>query len=45
MQTSDFGSAEILFESDGKSPVKIIFKDTIEGKGVWLNSFVLSQSF
>ncbi|MGB5668758.1 MAG: glycoside hydrolase family 2 TIM barrel-domain containing protein [Maribacter sp.] len=44
MQNLDFGSAEILFESDGKNPIKILFKDP-NGKAVWLNSFILSEWF
>lgn len=44
MQTEPFGSAEILFESDGINPVTITFND-IGNKGVWLNSFVLSEWF
>jgi beta-galactosidase len=42
MQNQAFGSAEILFESDGKNPVKITFKNA-EEKAVWLNSFILSE--
>ncbi|MEM7380419.1 MAG: DUF4982 domain-containing protein, partial [Bacteroidota bacterium] len=44
MQTATFGAAELIFESDGKNPVKLIFKDT-DKKAVWLNSFVLSEWF
>ena len=44
MQTEPFGTAEILFKSDGVNPVTIQFIDK-EQKAVWLNSFVLSEWF
>lgn len=45
MHTEPFGSAELILESDGENPVKVIFKDTNGEKGVWLNAFTLSQWF
>lgn len=42
MQTQEFGSSIIYFESDGVNPVRIVYKGAQE-KAVWLNSFVLSE--
>ena len=36
------GTSEILFESDG-NPVKLVFKDSKEEKGIWLNGFELME--
>jgi beta-galactosidase len=41
LQFSKPGTAEISFESDGKSAVRLIFKDPVKSKGIWLNGFEL----
>ncbi|WP_289062316.1 sugar-binding domain-containing protein [uncultured Zobellia sp.] len=42
MQTTPFHPTDIHFESDGKNKVRFVFKG-LDGKAVWLNSFVLSE--
>ena len=37
------GTMEIVFESNGVDPVKLIFKDAQGSNGVWLNGFELMQ--
>ena len=37
------GTMEIVFESNGTDPVKLIFKDADGSNGVWLNGFELMQ--
>lgn len=41
-QNPNPGTAEMVFETDG-GPVKFVFKDANENKGVWLNAFELMQ--
>ncbi|MBK1875308.1 glycoside hydrolase family 2 protein [Pelagicoccus mobilis] len=42
MQFSPVATAEIVFESDGKSPVVINFNGS-QNKGIWLNAFEISE--
>jgi beta-galactosidase len=42
MHEEPFGSAVILFSSDGEYPVRITFSDAQKEKGIWLNAFTLS---
>jgi len=42
MQFEEASTHSLIFQSDGKSPVKIHFKGETD-KGIWLNGFELSQ--
>ncbi|MEM1085191.1 MAG: glycoside hydrolase family 2 TIM barrel-domain containing protein [Verrucomicrobiota bacterium] len=42
-QTKPVATSLVTFDSNGKDPVRVVFKDAEGARGVWLNAFELSE--